>query len=172
MFGLVMLLQLGLGIGILYSSYLQRNYKKMTSLDILKNLGYYNFNLNMLKTSIIVECIQYLLYSSNPNYNYDFCFDDYDIKEPLLDELEHNFETLCQTQNKNKFEFTNEELIKFIKTQEIYKQIDQKLNYAFSRTIILSKYINDKTTDNLLKNLTKDELTTLNISVSTVFLYN
>jgi hypothetical protein len=131
------------------------------NIEILRYLGYYNLNINFAMKIFITECVTFLLYSSIPNYKPKFCdlLDDYKISKELDNNniLYNNFEIFCKTQNKNKFDFTINEIITFIKTQDIYKKVETKLYYDLSRSIVLSKYIDDTTTKNLLNALTDNE---------------
>ena len=136
--------------------------KKDNSYDnviILSALGYYNININAIKTSFVAECINYFLYCSDPNYtiSYNFVFDDFILDEYSIDELYSKFKEHCISQNKNNTDFTFNELTTFIKNQDIYKDLEKKLNYRLSRAIVLSKYLNNKDVDELLDVLTDKE---------------
>lgn len=135
------------------------NYFFENNVDIMQHLGYYNININSTKLDFIMECIKYLLYSSNPNFNEMFSFSwlSFGLDDDFTGELERNFINYCVTNNKSKNDFTINELTSFIKKQNSYKKLETRLNYTLSRAIILSKYLNENETDVLVDALTAEE---------------
>jgi hypothetical protein len=129
------------------------------NVDIMQHLGYYNVNINATKLNFIMECLEHLLYSSNPNYDELCCFswDKFNLDDNFKEQLENNFINYCTTIKKNKTDFTVNEITSFIKKQEVYKKLETKLNYTMLRAIVLSKYLNDNITDNLIDVLSIDE---------------
>lgn len=135
------------------------NYMFTNNIEIMRKIGYYNININETKAIYIYECIIWLLFSHTSNNivtHYDFS-DEFEITENIANKLYNDFEFFCKTHNKSKYDLTINEICAFIKTQVVYKKLDAKLNYTFARAIILSKYLNDDTTKNLLNVLTDDE---------------
>jgi hypothetical protein len=127
---------------------------------ILSKLNYYNVNTNASRTSFIVECMEYLLYSRNPNFmeEYTFCFDNFNMDSNSIEKLYTEFEILCTQLKKYKLDFTIGEITNFIKNSDIYKKLEVELNYKLKRSIVLSKFINDTTSDKLIDSLTLQEL--------------
>ena len=139
------------------------NLNELSYSDILEYLGYYNLNVNAAKIFFIVESMNYLLFSTNPNYNQLYTCDITNRQQMYSD-----FENYCTEQHKHKFDMTANEIINFIKNHEIFKELNNKISYYTSRTITLSKYANDPTNDNLINALTDDEYQRLISSVKCV----
>lgn len=127
---------------------------------ILKKLDYYSVNTNATKTSFIMECVNYLLYSRNPNYTevYDFSFDDFNLDIEDIEKIYSEFNDNCAKNKKYYWDCTVSEITNFIKKCDIYKKLEQELNYKFKRSIILSKFINESTCNKLIDSLTLREL--------------
>ena len=83
---------------------------------ILSKLNYYYVNINATRTSFISECMEYLLYSRNPNYTqeYTFCFDMFDLDDGSIEKLYTEFEMLCTQLKKSNSDFTIGEITNFI----------------------------------------------------------
>lgn len=135
-----------------------KNFKD--NIAILNKLGYYNFNYNLAKTDFISDCVNYILFSRNPSFKelYNFNYEQIDILQTQLENLYSSFITLCNKKNKVIGEFTINELYLFIKNQEEYKKIEKINNYRLKRSIILSKFLNDKNIERLVEALTYEEL--------------
>ena len=130
---------------------------------ILSKLNYYNVNINATRTSFILECMEYLLYSRNPNFTqeYTFCFENFDnfnLDDGFIEKLYTEFEILCMQLKKCNSDFTIGEITNFIKNSDIYKKLELELNYRLKRSIVLSKFIDDNTSDKLINSLTLQEL--------------
>jgi hypothetical protein len=89
---------------------------------------------------------------------YTFCFDDFNMDSNSIEKLYTEFEILCTQLKKCKLDFTIGEIINFIKNSDIYKKLEVELNYKLKRSIVLSKFINDTTSDKLIDSLTLQEL--------------
>lgn len=135
------------------------NYYFGKNIEIMVHLGYFGININEIKATFIYECVNYLLFSHSPHNivsEYDFSGDFY-MDENLLNAFYNDFEIYCKLHNKQKFDLTINEIINFIKNQDVYKKLEIKLNNKLSRAIILSKYLNENTTTNLINALTDEE---------------
>ena len=137
--------------------------KSNDNVSILSELGYYNININAIKIGFISECMNYLLFAHNPNFNeiYIFTFDDWNMDIKTIENLYVEFEKLCAEIKKQKIDFTISEITNFIKKSNVYMKLEHELSFKFKRAIILSKYINNITTNKLIDVLTLEELTLL-----------
>ena len=133
------------------------------NVSILSELGYYNININAIKISFISECMNYLLFAHDTNFNeiYIFTFDNWNIDIKTIKNLYVEFEKLCTDIKKQKIDFTIGEIITFIKKSDVYIKLEHELALKFKRAIILSKYTTNITTNKLIDALTLEELTLL-----------
>ena len=126
--------------------------------SILMCLNYYNVNINSIKIELINNCMIYLLELTEPNCkNYNLEIYDLNDKNDFNTMID-NFEKYCVSLNKIKYDLTVNEIKNFIKTQIFYKKREKMLNLFFARAIILSKYLNDETIDDLVDVLNEREL--------------
>lgn len=132
------------------------------NVNILKILKYYNLNIYSTINNIIPDCIHYLLFSHTPSYNNRYFFEfeyfsNFDV-ENEIELLYNNFEIYCAKSNKNKLDLPVNEIIDFIKASSLYKNLDVIIKNRYKRAIILSKYINNNNTQELINALTLNEL--------------
>lgn len=134
---------------------------------ILEILGYRNFNYNFYKTKVLVDCIPYVFFS-NKSTEYTTYMNNClinNISQMNTNYIENHFyniylknlKSLNFSENIDVNKLTVDDLIKYIKNHKIYKKIENDNNYFLRRAVYLSKYANDKTTENLLKALTPQE---------------
>lgn len=127
---------------------------------ILTKLGYYNYNYNFIKTEILSDCVNYIIFGNNPNLNliYEFFFDNVDVDDDFLPNMYFSYEEHCKKNDKVIGDTTVNEIINFIKKQESFIKIQKTNDNSMKRAIELSKYLYDYTTDRLIDALTYDEL--------------
>lgn len=125
---------------------------------ILTKLGYYNYNYNFIKTEILSNCVNYIIFGNNPNFNliYEFCFDD--VENDFLPNILMSYQEHCKKNDKVIGDTTVNEIINFIKKQELFIKMQKTNNDSMKRAIELSKYLYDYTTDRLIDALTYEEL--------------
>lgn len=122
---------------------------------ILKKLGYYNLNINALKMNYIVESLFNIMFLDNINYTFNKIKINNNIS---IDKLYDDFNKYCNLHNKNKYDMSFNELIAYIKNTDDYINYEKNLTIQFKRAVILSRYIYDKNSDNLINNLELHEL--------------
>jgi hypothetical protein len=129
---------------------------------ILDKLGYYNFNKNDILMCFLLDCMNHLLFYSNPNYTKSDFFENCSEQDPVEISIFYDeFEKKCLELGKGKMDLTVGEIISYIKKSDIYKNLDKELSLKFKRAILLSKHLNDKTSEKLINNLTIQELNLL-----------
>ena len=127
---------------------------------ILTKLGYYNYNYNFIKTEILSNCVNYIIFGNNPNLKliYEFFFDKVSIENEFLPNMYMSYQEHCKKNNKVIGDTTVNEIINFVKKQESFLKIEKSNDYSMRRAIELSKYLYDYTTDRLIDALTYEEL--------------
>ena len=158
-------------------------------IQMMDHLGYYNININREKQIYINDYIQNILYSSNPNTielsyfkslndndvkvkhenkcgcedkNCDYN-DDSDKEEEIHDENTNYFkQDYINFEDNNINNYTIKELTDIIKETECYKNYEIFLNNKLNRSIVLSKHLNDNTTNDFYNNLQIHEHQKLN----------
>jgi hypothetical protein len=129
------------------------------NVSILKKLNYYNLNINDIKTNFVIETMNYLIYCDNPNYEKNISVVNLDlIDENEMKILCNEFINLCDKKNKNKMDFTINEINLFIKNTNTYKFLVKELNFKLKRAVMLSKYTNDTKAKKIINDLTLNEL--------------
>jgi hypothetical protein len=138
------------------------SYSYNLNVIILKKLGYYNLNITKSKNSFLTTLMNLLLFYDSSNYT-KIDFPDYKLYENEMTILVNDFENLCigMGMGKNKMDLSVNEIMNFIKKSDIYKKMNQDLYFKVNRAVVLSKYLNEKTTYNLLDALSIDEITLL-----------
>lgn len=127
---------------------------------ILTKLGYYNYNYNFIKTEILSDCVNYIIFGNNPNFNliYDFFFDNVNVEDEFLPNMLMSYQEHCKKNDKVIGDTTVNEIINFVKKQESFIKIQKTNDKSMKRAIELSKYLYDSNTDWLIDALTYEEL--------------
>lgn len=127
---------------------------------ILTKLGYYNYNYNFIKTEILIDCVNYIIFANNPNFNliYEFFFNNITIEDEFLPNMYMSYQEHCKKNDKVIGDTTANEIINFVKKQESFLKIQKSNDNLMNRAIELSKYLYDYSTDRLIDALTYEEL--------------
>lgn len=138
--------------------------KVTDNVEILEMLNYYCPNVKKYKEIFIIDCMVYMLNFENPNTNYlkEGLLDNESVDDKTVENFINKFVEYSTNLNKSPKDFTFNELVIFIKKQDIYKNYENKINIMLNRSIVLSQYLNDTNSNRLIKALTSDELKLLN----------
>ena len=118
---------------------------------MMKLLGYYYVDINKSKKKYIDVMITLIINNKNINQNcyvhsiIDYLLDDTDII--LIKDIDN---------------YTIGELKKIIMKTQKYLTYEKMLNNKFKRSVILSKHLNDKTTQHFYESINEEEIIKLN----------
>ncbi len=130
---------------------------------ILSKLGYYNYNYNLIKTKILSDCVNYIIFCENPNYTLlpkSPC-NVLKSNNEFFPNIFSSYKDYCNKNNKLIGDTTVNEIINFIKKDETFIKIQKNNDEIFRRVIMLSKFLYDCDNDRLIDALTNEEIKTL-----------
>jgi hypothetical protein len=110
-----------------------------------------------LEFSKELSFLKYLLAQGIFDLEYNDCFDPFSEFYSIYN-IHKELDQYCQLNNKTFKDCTIKELEKIIRSNKFYQYLENKINIVVSRAIGLSKYVNDKNSNKLIKVLNKEEL--------------